>query len=81
MPRSLRTAYTLWKNGEDVTNHYSRRQMYRLKKGLLDYGIDITAPQPKKAEIIPLVKYIEATEWHAPAEWHEKGLIFTPKKV
>lgn len=81
MPRHLRACYTIWKSGEDVTNHYSRRQMYRLKKSMLEYGIDITAPQPKKAEVIPLVKYVEATQWEAPAEWHEKGLIFHPNKV
>ena len=81
MPRGLRSAYLHWKEGHDVTSLYSKRQLYRIKKGLLEYGIDVTAPQPKKAEVIPMVKYVEATQWEAPAEWHEKGLIFHPNKV
>ena len=81
MPRGLRSAYLHWIEGHDVTNLYTRRHLYRLKKGLLDYGIDIMAPQPKKAEVIPLVKYVEAKQWEAPAEWHEKGLIYHPRKV
>ena len=81
MTRSLRTAYTLWRNGEDVTAHYSRAQMYRLKKGLLEYGIDLTAPRPKKAEVVPLVRYIEAPRWNAPESWKAEGLIFDPKQA
>ena len=79
MSRSLRSAYLHWKNGEDVTQLYSRAQMYLIKKGLLDYGIDVTAPRPTKAEVIPLVKYVEAKQWEAPQDWHEKGLIYDPK--
>jgi II/X family phage/plasmid replication protein len=78
MPRSLRTAYTLWRNGEDVTAHYKRTQLYVIKKGLLEIGIDITAPRPKKAEIIPMTRYIEAKRVDAPADWHQEGLIFDP---
>ena len=77
MPRGLRSAYILWKDGNDVTQLYSRAQMYRIKKGLLEYGIDVTACRPTKAEVIPLVTYVHAKSWHAGKEWE----LFEPSEA
>lgn len=78
MKPGIKKAYTMWKDGNDLAQHYSRAQMYRLKKELLEgYNVDITAPRPTKAEVIPLVTYVHAKSWNAGPEWE----LFDPRKT
>jgi II/X family phage/plasmid replication protein len=47
LPRRLQAAYALWLDGMDLRTIYSRRQFYRHRADLKEYGIDISRPRPR----------------------------------
>lgn len=60
LPPRLIAVYKLWQQGEDLRQIYPKQTFYRYRAELLKRGIDITTPQPKRAEVIPLVTYLTA---------------------
>ncbi|MDD2325430.1 MAG: phage/plasmid replication protein, II/X family [Alphaproteobacteria bacterium] len=41
IPNRLMRAYSHWLNGDDVRRHYAKTTVYRHRRDLLDYGVDI----------------------------------------
>ena len=44
MPDTLREKALRWKDGEDLRANLSKSQFYKVRKGLLAFGIDISVP-------------------------------------
>ena len=47
LPPRLRMTYNAWLNGEDLKSIYTQRTFYRVRKQLLNYGIDISTISQK----------------------------------
>jgi II/X family phage/plasmid replication protein len=60
LPTSVRSTYELWRSGVVVRDLVSRATFYRHKRILKEYGIDIDERPAQTAQVIPLVRYIEA---------------------
>ena len=64
LPTALRSSYLHWMKGEDLRDLLPRTTMYRHRKALLTYGVDIAVPRqgikPAEREVVPLIRYIEA---------------------
>jgi II/X family phage/plasmid replication protein len=61
LPKRLRGTYALWEQGHKVEQLLSRATFFRHRKLLLGHGIDITsAPERERAQVVPLVRLIEA---------------------
>jgi II/X family phage/plasmid replication protein len=72
----LRHIYVLWKDGEDLRQSYSKAQFYRYRKAMIQYGIDISLIQEKeKSNVIPLIRYLEATPAEIPQWAYDKDLV------
>lgn len=54
LPPRLLGVYEAWKAGHDLRDHYGRRQFYRYRRALLDYGIDIMRVRPRIVEAAPV---------------------------
>jgi len=56
MPMRLRGAYELWRSGVDLRDKKAIRTFYRLRKELLEHGVDIVAAPPvrEKSNVIPM---------------------------
>ena len=81
LPPRLVGIYRLWTNGDDLKNIYPSRTFYRYRSEMLKHGIDITVPQPKKAEVIPLIKYLTAEHVQEIPDWSKNTPIyFEPKQ-
>jgi II/X family phage/plasmid replication protein len=66
LPERLEKVYRLWSAGEDVRVYYSRMSVYRHRKDLLGFGIDILRPPygqefnaPRPANVVPFVRVYE----------------------
>lgn len=72
MPRCFHLTYLRWRSGVDVRSHMSKVTFYRHRNYLLDYGVDISIPNPdttpESAEIIPLYKVLEPKPYKIP-DW------------
>jgi II/X family phage/plasmid replication protein len=63
LPRSLRAAFLLWKNGDDLREIYSKTAFYRLRAGLRDaLGVDIATPVQRGpvSNVVPIRRRLEA---------------------
>lgn len=63
LPRSLRSTYRLWRNGEDLLELMHRATFYRHRKALLEYGIDISASRVRNDDdvrVFPVVEVLQA---------------------
>lgn len=70
LPPRLKAVYMLWKEGSDLRSVYSKATFYRHRGDLMtSCGIDISVPQPRKAEVIPLVRYLTAEHVPDVPEW------------
>lgn len=49
LPRHLKAAYALWRDGHDLRTVYSRRMFYYHRAALLKYGIDVAHVRPRVA--------------------------------
>lgn len=79
LPPRLIAIYKLWQQGEDLRMMYPRRTFYRYRTELEKHGIDITAPHPKKAEVVPLIRYLTAEYVPEIPDWaKETNLYFDP---
>lgn len=70
MPPGLQGALAMWKAGTDLRATLNRRTFYKYRKQLLDLaGVDIAvAPVNERANVVPLVRVIEAVPASIP-EW------------
>ena len=76
LPSKLKLVYSAWSHGTDIRTIYSKAQFYKYRKQLLAYGIDISIVQAeKRANVIPLVRYLEAVPASIPDWAYEKGLV------
>jgi len=82
LPPRLVAIYKLWQQGEDLRALYPRRTFYRYRTDLLKHGIDLTVPQPKKAEVVPLIRYLTAEYVPEIPKWASNTpLYFEPQKL
>jgi len=83
LPQRLKSTYVLWQHGEDVKETLSNATFYRHRKELLGYGIDVSVMRPKKsaANIVPLIRILEAKECPIPEWAYEKGLVHKPSRI
>ena len=76
LPPRLRMTYNAWLNGEDLKSIYTQRTFYRVRKQLLNYGIDISTISPKdKTNVIPLIRVLEAKPVGIPDWAYERNLV------
>lgn len=74
LPRALRAAFLLWKNGDDLREVYSKPTFYRLRAGLrASLGVDIATPiQPGPvSNVVPIRRRLEAVLVGRP-EWADR---------
>lgn len=69
-----RSAYTLWKKGEDVRRVYSRSQYYKLRRALLEHGVDIGVTQAPAQDrnVVQMVRILQPKPADVP-EWAKGG--------
>lgn len=60
IPANVRGTYELWRSGVAVRELVSRATFYRHKAALKEFGIDIDQPPRETAQVIPIVRYLEA---------------------
>jgi II/X family phage/plasmid replication protein len=81
LSRELRKTYELWASGSDVRELLSRRTFYRHRARLLPLGVDIAVAQPNpRANVVPLVRYIEAVPAPVPQWAIGTPLYFEPRR-
>lgn len=74
LPRALRAAFLLWKNGDDLREIYSKPTFYRLRAGLRSsLGVDIATPLPSGpvSNVVPIRRRLEAVLVGRP-EWADR---------
>lgn len=69
LPPRLLGVYELWKQGSDLRNIYPKATFYRYRAELSKHGIDLSAPRPKLAEVIPLIKFLTAKQIAEVPNW------------
>lgn len=79
MPKHLLAPYMLWQNGFDVRGEMyieKRSTFYRVRRQLIEkYAVDIAIPkkvEDKNANVIPIVRVLEAKPWQPSSEIQEK---------
>lgn len=79
----LRSTYLLWKDGYDMRQMLSHRKYYRHRKELLEFGIDINIPMPKKEDsnVVPLRRVIDMRPCGIPDWAYGTDLLFEPRKI
>jgi II/X family phage/plasmid replication protein len=77
IPRACSSTYHLWRQGVSTKDMLPRNTFYRHRRMLLEFGIDITCPpsEPDMANVIPLMRVLEAQPCEVPIWVLEKGLI------
>ena len=68
-------AYQAWKSGRDVAQLYSRSQLWRHRRVLLQYGVDIAVThQPEESNVVQMVKVLKPQPVDVP-EWAKGGRV------
>ena len=75
LPPRLRLTYQAWLNGDDLKSVLPRPTFYRYRKQILEYGIDISTKSPKKNNVIPLIRVLEAKPVGIPDWAYERNLV------
>lgn len=72
LPPGLQGALAMWKAGTDLRDAFPRRTFYHYRRKLLDLaGVDIAvAPVNERANVVPLVRTIEAVPAEIPSWAH-----------
>lgn len=60
LPPKLETTYLLWRQGVNIKEVFSKSKFYDHRKELIKYGIDILVINQKKAQVVPLLKFLTA---------------------
>jgi II/X family phage/plasmid replication protein len=77
LPKNLVAPYTLWEQGHDLRQFYSKSQFYKHRKALMEYRIDISILQDKEEQsnVVPMIRYLEAVPMGIPDWAYQKGLV------
>ena len=78
LPKNLVAPYTLWEQGHDLRQFYSKSQFYKHRKALMEYRIDISIVQDKDQSlqnVVPMIRYLEAVPMGIPDWAYQKGLV------
>jgi II/X family phage/plasmid replication protein len=78
LPKNLVAPYTLWEQGHDLRQFYSKSQFYKHRKALMEYRIDISIVQDKDQSlqnVVPMIRYLEAVPMGIPGWAYQKGLV------
>ena len=78
LPKNLVAPYTLWEQGHDLRQFYSKTAFYRWRTKLLEYGIDISIVQDKDQSpqnVVPMIRYLEAVPMGIPDWAYAKRLV------
>lgn len=77
LPQRLRSTYILWNSGEDLRDTLPKATYYRHRKDLLELGIDIALRKEMfdRANVVPLVRVLEAMPAEIPVWAYERGLV------
>lgn len=83
LPRHLGLTYFSWKEGYCLKTSLPKRTFYRHRKELLDFGIDISIPNPKEetSNVVPLNRVIEMRPCGVPDWAFGTDLLFEPRKL
>jgi II/X family phage/plasmid replication protein len=81
LPSGCRLAYQTWLEGHDLKAMLSRPTFYRYRSQLLPFGVDLaTVNARENANVVPLVRVLEAMPMQVP-EWAiETPLYFNPSR-
>jgi II/X family phage/plasmid replication protein len=78
---SERTAVVAWEAGADLRAFLTRATFYRMRAKLLPHGIDLATVLPKEnANVVPLVRFLEAVPASIPEWAHGTPLLFEPRR-
>lgn len=74
LPKRLRPVFLAWKSGADLSSIYPRTTLFRYRKELLNYAVDIStaymAPgELPKSNVVPLRRVLEAVPVSDPPAW------------
>ena len=76
-----RLAYQTWLEGHDMRQLLNRRTFYLYRSKLLPFGVDIAAVNPKEnANVVPLVRVLEAVPMAIPEWAKDTTLYFDPSR-
>lgn len=83
LPRYLVSSYALWKEGYCLKTTIPKNTFYRHRRGLLEFGIDISIPntQEDKSNVVPLNRVIEMRPCGIPDWAFGTDLLFEPRKL
>lgn len=81
LPSGCRLAYQSWLEGHDLKGMLTPRTFYRYRSQLLQFGVDLATVNPREnANVVPLVRVLEAMPMQVP-EWAiETPLYFDPSR-
>lgn len=74
LPKRLRPVFLAWKSGADLASIYPRMTLFRHRKALLDFAVDISVPYMApgdlpKSNVVPLRRVLEAVPVVDPPAW------------
>ena len=81
LPSGCRLAYQSWLEGHDLKGMLTPRTFYRYRSQMLPFGVDLATVNPREnANVVPLVRVLEAMPMQVP-EWAiETPLYFDPSR-
>lgn len=84
LPRHLGLTYLSWKEGYCLKTRLPKNTFYRHRRELLEFGIDISVPNPKgemNDNVVPLRRVIEMRPSGIPEWAFGTDLLFEPRKL
>lgn len=83
LPRHLGLTYLSWKEGYCLKTTLPKNTFYRHRRELLEFGIDISIPNPKEpaSNVVPLNRVIEMRPCGIPDWAFGTELLFEPRKL
>lgn len=76
IPTHLRSTYALWQEACDLRSLMKRPTFYRHRAALKEFGVDIALPpRERSAQVIPLLRVIEARPKEAPSWAYNTPLL------
>jgi II/X family phage/plasmid replication protein len=81
LPNKLAGTYELWRQGLDLTSRLSKATLYRHRKELLEYDVDIFSrpPEQQKSNVVPLIRILEAKPVNTVEKWKNTEFYFSPE--
>lgn len=74
LPKRLRPVFLAWKSGADLSSIYPRTTLFRYRKELLNFAVDISTPymapgELPRSNVVPLRRVLEAVPVVGPPAW------------